>query len=292
MCGGVKTFNEDMLPVCTSCGICESQFVSDEPEWRSGIDDDGHVSDPSRVGMPVDLELFSESWGMGTIMKIKTFASSTEKKIARIDFHNSMNHKDRALFHSYEDLDKVGATLGLNHTIMRQAKILYKKFSEEKLTRGAVRLGIKANCILWSCKMENVPRTAKEVADVFNIPVKDVSRTVELFKEAIDVRPVNNITYPANVLVRFFNELTVIPDEDKRRVKMHIVRICEKIQRSTFLMGKTPKGTASAVMYVMLNNLGYTIDKQSICRICEVSIPTLNKIEPIVREEIKKLAIV
>ena len=91
-CGGVKTYNEDMLPVCTECGQCDSQFVSDEPEWRGGIDDDGTVSDPSRVGMPVDLALFSESWGMGTIIKTSNWSSLSDKKIARNNFHTSMNH--------------------------------------------------------------------------------------------------------------------------------------------------------------------------------------------------------
>lgn len=291
-CGGVKTFNEDMLPVCTECGRCDSEFVSDEPEWRGGIDDDGTVSDPSRVGMPVDLALFSESWGMGTIIKTSNWSSLSDKKIARKNFHTSMNHRDRALFHAYEDFERAGRdALGLNPSIIKEAKIIYRKFGEEKLTRGAVRLGIKANCLLWACNMASVPRTAKEVADAFGIPTKDVSRTLEMFNDVIQVKPKVKITFPSDVMVRYLNDITVIPDEHRRKVRMKVIHSCEQIQTSVALMGKTPKGVASAVIYTVLNKLGHKIDKQTVCQVCEVSMPTLNKLEPLVINELKSIVI-
>lgn len=291
-CGGVKIANDDLIPVCTSCGRCDNEYVSDEPEWRGGIDDDGGVSDPSRVGMPADLALFSESWGMGTIIKTSAFSCLADKKIARKNFHTSMNHRDRALFHAYQDFDVAGRDkLGLNQTIIKEAKIVYKKFGEEKLTRGAVRLGIKANCLLWACNMANVPRTSREVAEAFGIPVKDVARTLQTFKEVIDIKPKSKITFASDVMVRYFNEIDVVPDEYKGKVRMKTIRICESIQTSVALMGKTPKGVASAVIYLALNKFGYKIDKTTVCRICDVSLPTINKLEPIVVEELKSIVI-
>jgi transcription initiation factor TFIIIB Brf1 subunit/transcription initiation factor TFIIB len=290
-----KICNEDLIPTCTNCGAVDVEFVSDEPEWRSGLDDDGNVNDPSRVGMPADTVLFSEAWGTGTKMEVGKFASSALKKMAKINFHTSMNHKDRSLFHAYEDLERIGKNiLDLPSTIVREAKILYRKFNGEKLTRGAVRVGIKANCIIWACKQANVPRTTKEIADAFGIPTRDISRTEDLFREVVeDDNNTNNgqITFPSDILGRFFNTLTVVPDGEKGRVKMKMISMCKTIQKSAKLMGKTPKGTASAVMFVILNELGYKVDKQTICALCEVSLPTLNKLEPIVRTEMKKIVV-
>lgn len=286
--------NEDLLLTCRDCGISDGYFISDEPEWRSGVDDDGTVTDPSRVGMPADTELFSEAWGTGTKMVVNRFATPLMKKMARINFHMSMNHKDRSLFHAYEDIDKAAQDIGISSTIIRQAKIMYRKFNEEKLTRGAVRLGIKANCIIWACKQAGCPRTTKEVADAFNIPTKDVSRTEDMFREVIeeDQNSINGqITFPSDILSRFFNTLTIVPEREKGRVKMKMISMCKTIQKSTKLMGKTPKGTASAVMFVILNEMGYKIEKQTICTLCEVSLPTLNKLEPIVRTEMKKIVV-
>jgi hypothetical protein len=50
-------------------------------------------------------------------------------------------------------------------------------------------------------------------------------------------------------------------------------------------MGKTPKTVAATVIYVLLKD----VDKFTICQVCGVSVPTMNKLEPIVREEIKNL---
>ena len=294
-CGSFdKRPNEDLIPTCWECGVADTDYISDEPEWRSGVDDDGTVNDPSRVGMPADTVLFSEAWGTGTKMEVGKFASAAVKKMAKISFHMSMNHKDRSLYHAYEDIDKAGQTLGLTGATIRDAKILYRKFNGEKLTRGAVRVGIKANCIIWACKQANVPRTAKQVADAFEIPTKDVSRTEDMFREVVEEE--NNsingqITFPSDILGRFFNTLTVVPEKDKGRVKMKMISMCKTIQKSAKLMGKTPKGTASAVMFVILNELGYKVDKQTICALCEVSLPTLNKLEPIVRTEMKKIVV-
>jgi hypothetical protein len=62
-CNVSKILTND-LPVCPECGRVDSCFLSDEPEWVGGGDDDGY--DPSRCGMPVDNILFSERWGIGT----------------------------------------------------------------------------------------------------------------------------------------------------------------------------------------------------------------------------------
>jgi len=293
-CGGTKSmgysddsmlWTEHTLPTCTSCGKCDAEYVSDEPEWRGGMGEDGEVSDPSRVGMPTD-DRFSETWSMGTIMNVRYNASYAQKKLARIDFHTSMNYKDRSLFHNYQDLERAGKqVLNLPVHVVREAEHMYKKFSEERLTRGAVRMGIKANCLLQSCKNHNSARTVPEIAKAFNIPNKDVSRTAEMFRDVIETPTEQNITQASNVVARMFNDLTMIPEDDRRRARMKAIRICEQIQECMALMGKTPKTVAATVIYVLLKD----VDKFTICQVCGVSVPTMNKLEPIVRDEIKNL---
>lgn len=294
-CGGVKTmgyseetmtWSEHTLPTCTSCGRCDSEYVSDEPEWRGGMDDDGEVSDPSRVGAPTD-DRFSESWSMGTIMNVRFNASYAQKKLARIDFHTSMNYKDRSLFHNYQDIERAGKhVLSLPPYVVSEAEHMYKKFSQERLTRGAVRMGIKANCLYQACKNNGIARTVPEIAEAFGIPNKDISRTSEMFRDVIDTSAKPSITRASNVVSRMFNDLTMIPEEDRRRLRCKAVRICEHIQESMALMGKTPKTIAATVIYVLVE----TVNKFVICQVCGVSVPTLNKLEPIVRAEIKNIA--
>jgi transcription initiation factor TFIIIB Brf1 subunit/transcription initiation factor TFIIB len=194
-----------------------------------------------------------------------------------------MNHKDRSLHHAYEDLDKVGRDkLGLPESVMLGAKIMYRKFNEEKLTRGAVRVGVKANCILRACSDAGVARTTQEVADAFGIPTKDISRTYDIFKEMVPEKEEVSVTRPSDMITRLMQHVTCFPPDERFRVTQKVVHICRDQERNVRFMGKTPKGVASAVMYVALTKMGYEVDKEEIRRICDVSMPTLNKLEKMV----------
>ena len=263
------------MPVCPECGTVDSQCISYDPEWVTGGDDDDGP-DPNRCGMPIDTILFSEKWGMGTrITGGKAYA-----KMATINMHASMNHRDRALFHAYAQFDRVGKqTMGLQDNIVDQAKITYRKFNEDKLTRGAIRSGIKAHCILLACKNAGVSRSLQEIADAFEIPVKDVSRTTEVFKEVIGDTGIGSEA--SDMVSRAFNLLDDFPNKNK--VKMKTIRACEEARENPLLMSKTPKGILSAVMYMVLKEFGVDVDRARIASICDVSVPTLVKIENLLK---------
>lgn len=268
-CGGVKSY-EFEFPTCTTCGRVDDYFLSEEAEWIGGPDDE---TNPSRVGIPVDNVLYSDAWGIGTMIR-------NGQRLSKMNLHSNMNHRDRALHHAYSQFDQIcKGKLKLMDNTVDYAKVLYRKFNSEKLTRGAVRAGVKANCVLHACNEHGVARTLQEVSAAFGIPVKDISRTSELFGKT------TGQTQSSDLISRIFNSITCIPEIEKGRVRMKIIRLCEDVQKNPELMGKTPKGIASAVIFKTLCELGYPVDKAFIANICEVSVPTLNKIEKIIREE-------
>lgn len=267
-CGGTKSYRFE-LPTCTSCGRVDDYFLSEEAEWICGPDDEENMC---RVGGPVDTVLYSDSWGIGTQIRGKAC-----QKMAKINMHSGMNHRDRALHQAYSQFDHIcKGKLGLNDTIVDSAKVIYRKFNSEKLTRGAVRAGIKANCVLCACKEHGVVRTLQEVSFAFGIPVKDISRTSEMFGLS------TGETQSSDIISRLFNSITFIPDLEKGRVRMKVIKACEEAQSNPDLMGKTPKGIASAIIFKTLNDMGYTIDRTKVANICEVSVPTLMKIEKLI----------
>ena len=276
---GSRIMNADGLPTCVSCGLSDPCFVSDEPEWNGGANDDGY--DPSRVGAPVNTTLFSASWGAGTIMSVHSSGTYANKRLARINFHTSMNHRDRSLHHAYEDLDRVGrARLNLPDSVMLQAKIMYRKFSETVLTRGAIRVGVKANCILRACQDAHVARTIQEIADAFGIPSKDISRTSDMFRKTIPSEEATT-TRSSDLISRIFNQVT-IPDEVRGRVRQRTIRMCSEVERHPTLMGKTPKGVAAAVLFHILEE--YNVTREGIAQMCDVSLPTIIKLEILLKK--------
>lgn len=276
---GTRVMNDDGLPTCVSCGFSDGEYISDEPEWNGGANEDGY--DPSRVGAPVNTTLFSAAWGSGTIMSVHSSGTYANKRLARINFHTSMNHKDRSLHHAYEDLDTIGRTkLNLPESVVLQAKIMYRKFSETVLTRGAIRTGIKANCILRACQDAHVARTTQEIADAFDIPSKDISRTADVFRETIPSTEATT-TKSSDLIARIFNQVN-LPDDVRGRVRQKVIRLCSQVEIHPSLMGKTPKGVAAAVLFFVLSEYGQT--RESIASMCEVSLPTLIKLENLVKK--------
>jgi len=281
-CGGVKVTSNNM-PVCSSCGVVDRVFVDESAEWTTGGESTGGP-DPARCGMPNDNELFSEQWGAGLVINSRG-ASYEVRRMAKISFHSSMNHKDRSLFHAYKDIDTAASNiLNLPSTVIRDAKVMYKKFNSQKLTRGAVRTGIKANCVFMACKLANVPRTTKEISEAFGVTANDISRTAVLFhdimigKEEPAAQQVQ-ITRPCDVLPRLLNEIE-IDHETKRRARIQCTKLAKQLEPCIPLMSKTPTSIAAVIIFRILGDVA----KKDICAACKISIPTMNKIEVIVKE--------
>ena len=278
-CAGVKIISPEGLPTCSDCGLVDSYFVDDTAEWTSGVTDDGKVNDPSRCGNPnANPELFSQNWGKGTIISTTHGSTYENKRMAKINFHMSMNHRDRSLFHAYKDIDE--ACFTLPESVLKDAKMLYRKFNDEKLTRGAVRLGIKANCVLYACRLAKHPRTTKEIADMFGIQSKDISRTTQIFKDTIHgVTEKNYVTKAYDVMQRLVNSFVVTREQRHACHKM-----CSETEDCVNLMSKTPNSVASAIIYMVLSP---NVTKNEMCEKCSVSVPTLNKIETIIKKHLE-----
>ena len=278
-CSGTKIISPEGLPTCSECGLVDDRFIDDTAEWTSGMTDDGKVNDPSRCGNPnPNPELFSQNWGKGTVISTQRSSTYENKRMAKINFHMSMNHKDRSLFHAYKDIDEACNTLP--DSILKDAKMMYKKLNNIKLTRGAVRLGIKANCVLYACRLAQFPRTTKEIAEMFGIQSKDISRTTQMFQDTIAGKTEKNyVTKAFDVMNRLLNSFEVTRDERFRCNKM-----CNATEDCVDLMSKTPNSVASAIIHIVL---GSKVTKVEMCEKCSVSIPTLNKIEGIIKKHLE-----
>ena len=279
-CKTIKIISKEGIPTCPNCGLTDMTYIDENPEWTSGVTEDGKVNDPSRCGNPnANPELFSESWGKGTIISTQRNSKYGDKRLAKINFHQSMNHKDRSLYHAYKDIEE--ACFSLPESVLKDAKMMYKKFNEKKLTRGAVRLGIKGNCVLYACRMSNVSRSTKEVADMFSIYPKDISRTSQMFKETLLGKTTKNYTtLPNDVLQRLLNLFEVSREERLECNKLSI-----KLESCVELMSKTPNSVASVIIYMVLKE---KVSKSEVCKRCSVSVPTINKIENIIKKYLEE----
>ena len=281
-CKEPKCTGGDGIPVCSQCGLVDPVYIDVHAEWNLYPGNDTpYATNPERCGPSMDTELFSEKWGTGSAVYPKGFAPYTQKRMAKINLHMSMNHKDRSLYLAYKDIERAAHNLELKEYIIRDAKVLYRYFSSERLSRGAKRAGIKANCLLFSCKQNGVSRTIHEIASAFEISSRDISRTASAFHAVVTKRNNTGVgvpTSPADVVMRQLNDFCS-EEGDKRMARVKCLRYAKMIEPCTELMGKAPSSVAAVVI---LKVLGSVYSKQEIARKCDVSVPTINKIESIV----------
>lgn len=279
-CGTYKVPGCDNLPVCTRCGRIDQSYIDNTPEWSNNVSEEGKSSDNSRAGnLAVDTELYSHEWGRSTVIRAGWNSSYKMKRMARINFYQSMNSKDRRLFHSYDTIERVAnQKLNLPTDIIKNAKVMYKKFSEgDVLTRGKNRQGIMANCIYFACKLSKLPRTIDEIAEAYGVDRKYISKMEETFLDVMGIRVQEETCASASIAQRMLNEFQI-----ERVNRMAVVKACHKLSECSKLMSKQPKTIAATAIIVVLD-----IPRSDVCKTCQVSLATVSKLESVVRDYLK-----
>lgn len=280
-CSNCKKSGYISFSVCTNCGYDTGNYITSEAEWVSCVSD-GVVKDDCRVGMPKN-PLFSSNSGIGTVISTNGRHRSKYSLAARINYHSSINHVDRALYKAYCEFDDAGARLRVSKNVIDAAKFHYKKFSETTLTRGAVRAGVKANCLFWACKDNNCARSTQEVADAFEISSNDMSRTYDMARDVICPQK-NEIMTAGDLIPRILNNLNICTlDKKFGRLKMTCIRFGKMLSEYPTLMSKTPAAIASVSILRVFAESEYEITKDDIAEAAGISKTTISKIDSIVK---------
>lgn len=265
------------MVICTSCGVVQEESLIDEsPEWNFGQDDAMFGKDPARCGCPINPLL--EKSSMSTM--IGKGGGSRFWLLRRIHQQNSMDYVERARYHTFEHLQKMCDSARLSPNIINKAKFYYKEMSERKLSRGAVRQGLIACCILFACKANQVSRSVKEIANVCKIDPVKINSSVKIFTEIMaDLleEQDTNSTQVTDLISRFCNCIN-IPHNEQFNIGKKVRMYNSKVEYSKILIGKTPSAITSAIIYFVLLENGYNVNKKLLCEKHNISIVTLNKI--------------
>jgi len=115
---------------------------------------------------------------------------------------------------------------------------------------------------------------------MFGIQSKDISRTTQIFKDTImGVTEKNYVTKAFDVVQRLLNSFEVT-----REQRLKCIKMCGVVENCVELMSKTPNSVASAIIYMVLTP---NVTKTEMCEKCSVSVPTLNKIEAIIKKHLE-----
>jgi transcription initiation factor TFIIB len=233
--------------MCKTCNSLLDRHIDHGAEWRYYGNDDNKSNDPTRCGLPTN-ELLPNS-SLGSMIGYANKESYQIRIMRKYHMWNSMTYKERSLYNIFEGLTANAVNNGISKSIIDEAKMLYKKVSEAKISRGENRSGLIASSIYIACKNNKVPRSTKEIMKL-NVQ----STTADDF------------------IGRFCSKLEL--DNDKKTLCKVLVKKADEL---AIVSENTPPSVAAGGIYLCSMTYGWNISKKDLSDACDISQVTISK---------------
>ena len=281
-CESILAFSDEGFLTCTNshCGIIYKDLVDQSAEWRYYGADDNQNGDPTRCGMPINPLLEESSYGCKVMCNGPM--SYEMRKIRRYTEWVAMPYKEKSQYDEFQIISTMANHAGMPTMIINDALRYHKKISECEFSfRGDNRDGIIAASIYISCRINNFPRTAKEIANIFHL---DVTSATKGCKNALEI--INNLekdmdnkektnfgrTKPEAFIERFCSKLNI---------NNELTKLCQfismKIEKNNIMPENTPHSIAAGIVYFISQICGLNVNKRDIKNVSEISEVTINK---------------
>ena len=281
LCKSALSYSEDNYLTCTNkkCGIIYSDVLDESAEWRYYGADDSNMSDPTRCGMPVNPLLKQSSYGCKVICGYKS--SYEMRKIRRYTEWQSMPYKEKSQYDEFERIKNMSKISGIPKIIQDEALRQHKKISEMRTFRGFNRDGIIAASIYIASRIHNYPRTAKEIATIFQLDqaaatkgCKNAGHLLEKNESNMDYCDKTKFsqTKPIAFIERYCSKLNM---------NSELTKLCkfvaQKIERNNLIPENTPHSVAAGIVYFVAQSCNLNITKKQVNKQSEISEVTINK---------------
>ena len=159
--------------------------------------------------------------------------------------------------------------------------IYHKKLSEAKTFRGCNRDGIIAATIYISCRINQYPRTAKEIASIFYL---DNTSATKGCKNASSI--INELEHSTeNNNKTLFSKTTPLSFIDrycsKLGINIELTKVCNFIatiiETKDLIPENTPHSIAAGIVFYVAHNCNLNICKKKVNVVSEISEVTINK---------------
>lgn len=254
--------------ICCNCHTVAERHIDTSAEWRFYGQDDNKNSDPTRCGLPTS-DLLPDS-SLGSIIGYSYNEAYIMKILRKYHMWNCMTYRERSLYYIFDSLTINAVNHGISKSIIDEAKMLYKQLSEQKISRGDNRNGLIASSIYIACKNNNVPRSAKEIAKIFNLKTTTMTKGCKKFQETMGMNM--NSTSADDFISRFCSKMNM--DFKMKDICREVIRKADEI---SIVCENTPPSIAAGCIFLCSSLCNWNISKKELSEICEVSQVTITK---------------
>ncbi|MFH0713153.1 MAG: transcription initiation factor IIB [Candidatus Micrarchaeota archaeon] len=237
--------------VCNKCGlVIEENIVQEGPEWRAFDAEQrnarAHTGAPLKYmspnrGLVTEIDQYNRDVRGGKI------APSQQAQLYRMrKWHKRAsisNSIERNLAIALTELNRVASHLGLTESIRESSALLYRKCVERGLIRGRQIESVVSAVIYAICRQYGIPRTLDEIANVAEIPKKEIGRTYRLITQELELKV--PLTNPRFYINRFVTALKLSGDTQTKAIE-----ILDEALKRGLISGRGPMGVAAATVYI------------------------------------------
>ena len=280
-CESILMINDEGFLNCSnkSCGIVYKDIIDHSAEWRYYGADDSNMCDPTRAGPPINPLLRESSFGCKVMCN--TIASYEMRKIKRYSEWQSMPYKEKSQYDEFQRITLLATQGGIPKIIIDDALKYHKLITEKKTFRGLNRDGIIAASIYIASRINNYPRTIKEIATIFHLDNTSATRGC---KNAISIINDSEFdfntedktllcnTTPSSFIERYCSKLNINNELTKLASFIAI-----RIVNNNLIPENTPHSIAAGIVYFVSQECNLNVSKQNINSISGISEVTINK---------------
>lgn len=304
--------NDGPEVVCTRCGTVVDIPLDHNAEYRwFSNDQGGGGADPSRCSFPVN-HLLPES-SLGTVI-LNQRQSPMMRRIKRYHMWNLMPYRERTLWSVFESLTVRASNAGISTAVLEEAKELYAQLTASQICRGqAQRDAMLAACLWEALKRHDAQRLPKDIAEIFQLPLRSVTKGIKQFQHVLTVRTndqksdtyaggaeqvtaapataaeeralqrmaigrariVKTTTYK-DFVQPFLTNLS-IPRAHQATLEAMVFDVCARTEELNVVPENTPPSLTASVIAFCLSEIGLTVDHAEIARVCGISAVTIHK---------------
>lgn len=302
---------EDAATACSRCGTIIDIPLDWNAEYRWFSSDHGAAGgDPSRCGFPVN-HLLPES-SLGTVI-LNQRQSPLMRRIKRYHMWNLMPYRERTLWTVFESLVVRASNAGVGAAVLDEAKELYAQLTASQICRGqAQRDAMLAACLWEALKRHDAQRLPKDIADIFQLPLRCVTKGIKQFQHILSIRSNDQKTdtYAGAVpsiettatdaatralqrraigrmrtaktttyedfIEPFLTNLS-IPRGRQAELERMVHTVCARTEELNIVPENTPPSLTASVIAFCLGELGLHADHTEIARVCGISAVTIQK---------------
>ena len=251
-CGddGFVTDTERGEIACSQCGlVLQEEVLNQQPEWRAFTPEEKRAK--ARVGSPTSLKQFDK--GLSTTFQPykdtngRALPIKARLKMMRLRKWNirSRTHSsaERNLSQAMNELTRLTDKLHIPRSVEEGSALIYRKALDKGLIRGRSIKSIAAASLYAACRLNQTPRSLKEIAEASTRRRKEISRGYRLLQRELE------LTMPMDDPAKFVSKIAsrVRLDQKTENIAIQLLQKAKKIKAD---VGKGPTGMAAAALYI------------------------------------------